>query len=176
MFPIMISALGSGFILSMAEANRVCPHLCYCFTSYLHLSGFVDYMIPFQCNIANATGTVPVAKGNPARRCGEDPYLNRPANPANCTVGARTPIYWFQFEGNNVCRLLFCQRICAVLITFALNPNDSLTFSFSRMRRRHRYILTCMGGKMAHRLTYSVQSHSEQIRTLRSRLPSRQPQ
>lgn len=83
-------------------------------------------MIPFQCNIANATGTVPVAKGNPARRCGEDPYLNRPANPANCTVGARTPIYWFQFEGNNVCRL-FCQRICAVLITFALNPNDSLT-------------------------------------------------
>lgn len=59
-------------------------------------------MISFQCNIENATGTVPVAKGNPARRCGDDPQLGREANPANCTVGARTPSYWFQAEQNNV--------------------------------------------------------------------------
>ncbi len=59
-------------------------------------------MIAFQCNIANATGTVPVAKGNPARRCGDDPKYQRPADPANCTYGARVPSYWYQFEENNV--------------------------------------------------------------------------
>ncbi|KAF8332402.1 uncharacterized protein EI90DRAFT_3055522 [Cantharellus anzutake] len=82
-----------------------CPNgMCTCAWFWIHQADAgseQNYMIAFQCNIANATGTVPVAKGNPARRCGDDPRYNRPANPANCTYGAREPAYWYQFEENN---------------------------------------------------------------------------
>jgi Lytic polysaccharide monooxygenase AA14 len=44
----------------------------------------------------------PVTKGNPVRRCEADPNVNKPADPSNCTVGACTPSYWFQYEQNNV--------------------------------------------------------------------------
>jgi hypothetical protein len=37
--------------------------------------------------------------------CGEDKYLNRPADQANCTIGAKQPNYWYQLERNNVCAL-----------------------------------------------------------------------
>ncbi|KAF9518919.1 hypothetical protein BS47DRAFT_1337820 [Hydnum rufescens UP504] len=85
-----------------------CPNgKCTCAWFWIHREDAgseqskLHYMIAFQCNITGATGTQPVAKGNPARRCGADPKVNKPADPSNCTVGARTPSYWFQYEQNN---------------------------------------------------------------------------
>ncbi|KAF8321095.1 hypothetical protein DL93DRAFT_2130483 [Clavulina sp. PMI_390] len=83
-----------------------CPDgKCTCAWFWIHTpdgGSEQNYMIAFQCNITNATGTTPVAKGNTPRRCGNDTYLDRPADPSNCTVGAKTPFYWFQFEQNNM--------------------------------------------------------------------------
>ncbi|KZV72373.1 hypothetical protein PENSPDRAFT_576158 [Peniophora sp. CONT] len=59
------------------------------------------YMNGFQCNMAGATNTQALPLGEPARRCGNDIYLNRAADPANCTIGAKQPNYWDQLEGNN---------------------------------------------------------------------------
>lgn len=77
-------------------------------------------MIAFQCNIAGATGTQAVAKGNPARRCGEDPKANKPADPSNCTIGARTPSYWYQLEQNNVrfCRINSVRLLLLIITGF----------------------------------------------------------
>ncbi|KZV69208.1 hypothetical protein PENSPDRAFT_652542 [Peniophora sp. CONT] len=59
------------------------------------------YMNGFQCNMDGATNDQPLPPPNPARRCGEDIYLNRPADPSNCTIGAKQPNYWHNLEGNN---------------------------------------------------------------------------
>ncbi|KAI0316452.1 hypothetical protein OF83DRAFT_1060339 [Amylostereum chailletii] len=59
------------------------------------------FMNGFQCNIDGATGSQPLPTPNVARRCGDDKYLNRAANTGNCTIGAKSPNYWYQAEGNN---------------------------------------------------------------------------
>lgn len=62
------------------------------------------YMNGYQCNITNAKSTVPLAQPQVPRRCGadNDPELVKPADPQNCTYGAKQPIYWLQQERNNL--------------------------------------------------------------------------
>ncbi|KAF8337592.1 uncharacterized protein EI90DRAFT_3256312 [Cantharellus anzutake] len=36
------------------------------------------------------------------RYCGADSAKNKPAVPSNCTYGAKSPMWWFQAEGNNM--------------------------------------------------------------------------
>jgi len=84
-----------------------CPNnKCICSWFWIHQpdSGSEQmFMTTFQCNFQGATGTVPVAQGKVPRRCGADPKNGKPnAVPSNCTVGAKTPMYWFQAEGNNM--------------------------------------------------------------------------
>ena len=38
----------------------------------------------------------------PHRRCGNDSSTGLVANPGNCTIGPKYPMYWLQAEGNNV--------------------------------------------------------------------------
>ncbi|KAI0264500.1 hypothetical protein BC834DRAFT_970824 [Gloeopeniophorella convolvens] len=60
------------------------------------------YMTGFQCNMQGATSTTPLPRPKVPTRCGADPDNNVPANPANCTLGAKQPFYWYQAEGNNM--------------------------------------------------------------------------
>ncbi|KAI0036026.1 hypothetical protein K488DRAFT_76215 [Vararia minispora EC-137] len=82
-----------------------CPNgLCQCawFWGHQYDSGAPQiYMTGFQCNFQGATNTQTLPSPNPARRCGKDIYLNRPADPSNCTIGAKQPNYWYQLERNN---------------------------------------------------------------------------
>ncbi|KAI0046343.1 hypothetical protein FA95DRAFT_1560219 [Auriscalpium vulgare] len=83
-----------------------CPNgKCICAWFWIHNadSGSEQmYMTGFQCNMQGANSTVPVARGQVPKRCGADPANNVPAHPSNCTEGAKTPMYWYQAEGNNM--------------------------------------------------------------------------
>ena len=77
-------------------------------------------MTGFQCNFTGATSTTPLPPGQLPRRCvlacssrkgvrltslhrcGYDPIWDTPADPSNCTYGPKLPMYWYQFEGNNM--------------------------------------------------------------------------
>lgn len=65
--------------------------------------GFAVYMNGFQCNITGNVGTQPIGKPGLARQCGADAASGHPANPSNCTIGPKNPMYWDQTEQNNVC-------------------------------------------------------------------------
>ncbi|KAI0059260.1 hypothetical protein BV25DRAFT_1918716 [Artomyces pyxidatus] len=87
-------------------AMPACPNgKCTCAWFWIHTadSGAEQmYMTGFQCNMQGAKSTVPVARSQVPKRCGADPQNNVPAHPGNCTVGAKTPFYWYQAEGNNM--------------------------------------------------------------------------
>lgn len=56
----------------------------------------------FQCRITGDVGTQPIGKPGLARQCGADAASGHPANPSNCTIGPKNPLYWDQAEDNNV--------------------------------------------------------------------------
>ena len=61
------------------------------------------YMNAFRCKVTNTTPAArKIQPGKLARRCGAEPAINKPANPSNCTQGAKLPLYWYQKDGNNV--------------------------------------------------------------------------
>ncbi|KAJ3019167.1 hypothetical protein NUW54_g155 [Trametes sanguinea] len=61
------------------------------------------YMNGFKCKVTGDVGTQPLGKPAVPRRCGADPDHGKPdATPGNCTIGAKTPMYWYQREGNNM--------------------------------------------------------------------------
>lgn len=81
----------------------------------------VVYMNSFNCKVTGATSTTSIGQQMLARqcvlnqfvsdsipltntrgRCGDDTSTGLVANPGNCTIGPKYPIYWLQAEGNNV--------------------------------------------------------------------------
>ncbi|KAF8324378.1 hypothetical protein F5887DRAFT_988426 [Amanita rubescens] len=81
-----------------------CPNgKCTCAWFWIHspYSGSEQmYMNGFACNIVGSKPDAPaLATPQVARRCGYDKYNNVPANPSNCTYGAKQPLYWKQAEG-----------------------------------------------------------------------------
>ncbi|KDQ11515.1 hypothetical protein BOTBODRAFT_451276 [Botryobasidium botryosum FD-172 SS1] len=60
------------------------------------------YMNGFQCSVSGSTSHRPVGRPGFARRCGEDLRAGKPADPRNCTIGAKQPFYWLQRERNNM--------------------------------------------------------------------------
>ncbi|KAG8901992.1 hypothetical protein FRB99_004976 [Tulasnella sp. 403] len=61
------------------------------------------YLTFFQCAITNVQPTAKkIGKPQPPRRCGVDHISGRTADPKNCTIGAKQPLYWYQKERNNV--------------------------------------------------------------------------
>ena len=132
----------------------------------------------FQCNMDGATNDQPLPQGNPARRfvshlcydlshnlltcirsCGDDKFLNRPADPSNCTIGAKQPNYWHQLENINV-------HWPAIKI-----KSHSLTYfaSNSRIFCNRRVTKPCMASRMARRPTCTM------ALARRSRLARRAP-
>ncbi|KAH9058370.1 hypothetical protein EDB87DRAFT_923260 [Lactarius vividus] len=91
---------------SIPEQMPKCPDgKCTCAWFWIHKadSGSEQmYMNGFQCNMEGAVSTTPLPPAQVARRCGDDPDLGHPANPANCTYGPKQPLYWYQKEGNNM--------------------------------------------------------------------------
>ncbi|KAJ3711352.1 hypothetical protein C8R42DRAFT_689393 [Lentinula raphanica] len=84
-----------------------CPGgVCVCAWFWVHSAdsgGEQNYMTSFQCNVTNATSTVPLAKPQVPRRCGADPEFGKgSASLGNCTYGAKQPLYWFQAENNTM--------------------------------------------------------------------------
>ncbi|KAH9945439.1 uncharacterized protein BXZ73DRAFT_96427 [Epithele typhae] len=79
---------------------------CLCTFNWIHSidSGSEQiYQNAFRCKVTGDVGTK--ALGTPAvpRRCGSDPSETlATANPGNCTVGAKTAMYWYQKDGNNM--------------------------------------------------------------------------
>ncbi|QRV74901.1 hypothetical protein RhiJN_02916 [Ceratobasidium sp. AG-Ba] len=75
-----------------------CPDgKCICSFFWIHKAdsgGEEMYMNPFDCNVTNATGSVPIPPPQVPRYC--------PVDKTNCTVGAKQPFYWLQNEGNNM--------------------------------------------------------------------------
>ncbi|KZT07590.1 uncharacterized protein LAESUDRAFT_771743 [Laetiporus sulphureus 93-53] len=60
------------------------------------------YMNGFHCDVTGATSTTPIGTPMLPRRCGEDSDFNEAANPGNCTIGPKYPMYWMQAEQNNM--------------------------------------------------------------------------
>ncbi|CDO75550.1 hypothetical protein BN946_scf184883.g12 [Trametes cinnabarina] len=79
---------------------------CHCAWFWIHSydSGAEQiYMNGFKCQVTGDVGTQPLGKPAVPRRCGADPDHGRPDPvPGNCTIGAKTPMYWYQKEGNNM--------------------------------------------------------------------------
>ncbi|KAG9125644.1 hypothetical protein FRC07_006766 [Ceratobasidium sp. 392] len=75
-----------------------CPDgKCICSFFWIHKAdsgGEEMYMNPFDCNVTNATSTMPIPPPQVPRYC--------PVDKTNCTVGAKQPFYWLQNEGNNI--------------------------------------------------------------------------
>ncbi|CAL1716077.1 unnamed protein product [Somion occarium] len=89
------------------ERMPPCPEGgCLCAWFWIHSpdSGSEqNYMNGFRCNVTGSTSSVPIAKPQVARRCGDDPDNGiMRATPGNCTYGAKQPLYWFQREQNNM--------------------------------------------------------------------------
>ncbi|KAH9959614.1 hypothetical protein BC827DRAFT_1268677 [Russula dissimulans] len=82
-----------------------CPNgKCICAWHWIHqaISGSEQmYMVGFQCNPQNATGTRPLARPRVPNRCGHDP-LNPELNLTACVPGAKQPLFWLQAERNNM--------------------------------------------------------------------------
>ncbi|KAH9838462.1 uncharacterized protein C8Q71DRAFT_722637 [Rhodofomes roseus] len=77
---------------------------CVCAWFWIHSddSGAEQlYMTGFNCNVTGATGTTPIGQKMLARQCGTDTTTGLTANPGNCTIGPKYPIYWLQAERNN---------------------------------------------------------------------------
>jgi len=57
------------------------------------------FMNGFRCKVTNVQSTAKKI-GTPqlARRCGADTVTPKAADPSNCTVGAKQPLYWYQAE------------------------------------------------------------------------------
>ncbi|OSX58817.1 hypothetical protein POSPLADRAFT_1049008 [Postia placenta MAD-698-R-SB12] len=88
-----------------AEMPACGPEGCTCAWFWIHSdkSGAEQmYMNGFSCNVTGATGTTPIGKSMLPRRCGADSDQNEAANPGNCTIGPKLPMYWMQAEGNNM--------------------------------------------------------------------------
>ncbi|RSH79690.1 uncharacterized protein EHS24_009342 [Apiotrichum porosum] len=70
---------------------------CTCMWGWVHspnAGGAAEmYFNGFRCNVTGATGTVPLPTAQLARKCNVDKN--------NCTVGAKSPHYWWQKERNN---------------------------------------------------------------------------
>ncbi|EKM58455.1 uncharacterized protein PHACADRAFT_89092 [Phanerochaete carnosa HHB-10118-sp] len=83
-----------------------CPNdNCICGFFWIHnpdSGGEQMYMNGFQCRITGDIGTQPIGKPGLARQCGADAASGHPANPSNCTIGPKNPMYWDQAEGNNM--------------------------------------------------------------------------
>ncbi|OSD06540.1 hypothetical protein PYCCODRAFT_1422767 [Trametes coccinea BRFM310] len=79
---------------------------CHCAWFWIHSydSGAEQiYMNGFKCKVTGDVGTQPLGKPAVPRRCGADPDHGKPdPTPGNCTIGAKTPMYWYQREGNNM--------------------------------------------------------------------------
>ncbi|CCM04330.1 uncharacterized protein FIBRA_06501 [Fibroporia radiculosa] len=83
-----------------------CPEgKCTCAWFWIHSADSgaeQNYMNGFSCNVTDTTSTTPIGKPMLPRRCGEDPDFDEAANPGNCTIGPKYPMYWYQAEGNNM--------------------------------------------------------------------------
>ncbi|KAN0138966.1 hypothetical protein V8E53_003354 [Lactarius tabidus] len=83
-----------------------CPDdkcICAWFWTHYEDSGSEQmYMTGFQCNMKGANSTDPLPPPQLPRRCGQDPIWGTPADPSNCTHGPKSPMYWYQAEGNNM--------------------------------------------------------------------------
>ncbi|KAI0649146.1 hypothetical protein C8Q79DRAFT_495002 [Trametes meyenii] len=79
---------------------------CHCSWNWIHStdSGAEQiYMTGFKCKVVGDVGSQALGKPAVPRRCGADPQWDKPnADPGNCTIGAKTPMYWYQNEGNNM--------------------------------------------------------------------------
>lgn len=88
------------------ELMPKCPNdKCICAWVWIHLpdSGSEQmYFTAFQCNMKGATSTAPLPPPQLPRKCGYDQIWGTPADPSNCTVGPKSPMYWYQAEGNNM--------------------------------------------------------------------------
>ncbi|KAF9450455.1 hypothetical protein P691DRAFT_725922 [Macrolepiota fuliginosa MF-IS2] len=87
------------------EQMPACPEEgCICAFFWIHsqdAGGEENYMNGFRCKVANATSTVALAKPEVPRRCGPDPENNKQYSiPANCTYGAKQPLYWLNDNSN----------------------------------------------------------------------------
>ncbi|KAI0734152.1 hypothetical protein C8Q72DRAFT_771037 [Fomitopsis betulina] len=78
---------------------------CVCAWFWIHSddSGAEQmYMNSFNCKVTGATSTTSIGQQMLARQCGDDTSTGLVANPGNCTIGPKYPIYWLQAEGNNM--------------------------------------------------------------------------
>ncbi|EJU04797.1 hypothetical protein DACRYDRAFT_63002 [Dacryopinax primogenitus] len=82
---------------------------CICTFNWIHSpdSGSQQiYQNGYKCKVLNDGPGKQLQTPQLARRCGPDPYLNRPANASNCTGGveggAKLGMYWLQADGNNM--------------------------------------------------------------------------
>lgn len=108
-----------------------CPNgKCICSWNWIHLADAGSeqmYLNMFQCDFKGATGTKAVAKGNVPRRCGADPANGKmEAVPSNCTVGAKTPMYWYQTEGNNMFEGTYAPPLYLDLYGFAQGAQNDI--------------------------------------------------
>jgi len=91
---------------SVPAAMPACPAGgCTCAWFWIHSdkSGAEQmYMNGFHCDVSGATNSTPIGTPMLARRCGADPDQNEAANPGNCTIGPKNPMYWLQAEQNNM--------------------------------------------------------------------------
>ncbi|KZO90689.1 hypothetical protein CALVIDRAFT_542443 [Calocera viscosa TUFC12733] len=64
------------------------------------------YQNGYKCKVLNDGPGKQIQTPQLARRCGDDPSLNMPADPSNCTGGvnggAKQGLYWLQQDGNNM--------------------------------------------------------------------------
>jgi hypothetical protein len=51
-------------------------------------------MQPYKCNVTSATSTIPLAKAQPPKYCGDDK--------SKCVKGAKQMIAAYQLNGNNI--------------------------------------------------------------------------
>lgn len=57
----------------------------------------------FRCKVTGNAGTKAIGRGSVPRKCGASAKRGiAQGDPSNCTVGAMTPFYWMQKNGNNV--------------------------------------------------------------------------
>ncbi|ORY34011.1 hypothetical protein BCR39DRAFT_232913 [Naematelia encephala] len=71
---------------------------CHCMWGWIHSadSGSEQmYFVGYRCNVTGATGTTPIPQTKTANKC------DYPTDTSNCTIGAKSPHYWLQAEGNN---------------------------------------------------------------------------
>ena len=83
---------------------------------------------------------------------------NKPANAANCTKGAKQPLYWYQKERNNVSAPITMQWCILLLITVCLYrcSKERILLHCTMISTTSRMVLKIISSKLQHVSPYEM--------------------